>query len=176
MTTFEMLGKIFYSDEQFQSATGVDFVNRSRLKSAELLQIPQIIAPGGIDIHIVPGVRGPEMLPKDLQGRSYAMHGPDVMLVRTGKMENELVGLAMARRMERATAPTALLVPLRGYSDASRMGSPMHDPESDRAFLDSYKVYAKDTEGLTEVDCAINDDAFAEAVLGKVGELLPIPA
>jgi len=29
---------------------------------------------------------------------------------------------------------------------------------------------------LTEVDCAINDDAFAEAVLGKVGELLPIPA
>jgi|GEM_PF-1770513 len=174
MTTFEMLGKIFYSDEQIQNATGVDFVNRSRLKSAELLQIPQVIAPGGIDIHIVPGVRGPEMLPKDLQGRSYAMHGPDVMLVRTGKMENELVGLAMARRMERATAPSALLVPLRGYSDASRAGSPMHDPEADKAFLDSFKSYANGSEMLTEVDCAINDDAFAEAILKTVKDMLPI--
>lgn len=173
MTTFEMLGKIFYSDEQIMNATGVDFVSRTRLKGAELKKIPQIIVPGGIDIHIVPNTRVPEELPKDLQGRAYAMHGPDVMLVRTGKMENELVGMRMAHRVANATAPTAVLVPKNGYSDASRVGSHMHDPSADKAFLDSYKHYAKSTENLKEFDYAINDDGFAEEVLSVVKSMLP---
>lgn len=175
MTTFEMLGKIFYSDEQIIKATGVEAVNRTRLKGAELQGIPQIMVPGGIDIHIVPNTRVPEELPKDLQGRAYAMHGPDVMLVRTGKMENELVGLAMAKRVARATAPTAVLVPVRGYSDASREGSHMHDPAADKAFLDSYRHYASSTDNLREFDCAINDDRFAEEVLKAVKDMLPGP-
>ena len=55
-----------------------------------------------------------------------------------------------------------------------RAGSPMHDPAADKAFLDSFKSYANGSEVLTEVDCAINDDAFAEAILKTVKDMLPI--
>lgn len=172
ITSFEMLGKVFYSDQQIQDATGATSVDRRRLPSAEALRLPQVIAPGGLDIHIIPGMRDAEALPDALKGRPHAKHGPDIMLVRTGPLEMQLLGHALARRVERATAPIAVVLPKRGFSDASRRGTPMNDPDADQMFIDVFTASVDDVDRIREVDCHINDDAFADAVIDAFRSLV----
>jgi len=165
LTSFEMLGKVFYSDEQIQNATGAKFVDRARLPAVERASLPQVIAPGGLDIHVIPGLSDPEEVPGPLKGRPHARHGPDIMLVRTGDLEMGLLGYALARRVERATGPVAVVLPKRGFSDASRAGTAMSDGRADRVFIETFKAHVGEQTPVNEVDHHINDDAFAESVV-----------
>lgn len=165
LTTFETTIKLCYSDEQIKAATGATQVDRSRLASAVRLGIPQVVAPGGLDIHILPGVSSAEMIPAMLQGRPWAQHGPEIMLVRTGPEEMQLLAQAIAQRINQAPNRVAAVIPVRGFSDASREGAALHAPETDRVFIDLLKQQVQAGTTVQTVDCAINDAQFADAVL-----------
>lgn len=165
LTTFEATVKLCYSAEMIQAATGTTHVDRSRLASLSGKTIPQIIAPGGLDMHILQGVRSAAALPEAFRGRAHAQHGPEIMLVRTSSDEMEIVARSLADRINQASGPVAAIIPLRGFSDASRAGAALHAPETDRAFISTLESQVTDNTTLHEVDCNINDPAFAETVI-----------
>ncbi len=171
LTTFETLVKVCYTDDQISALAGSSGVDRSRLSGAVEKKVPQVIAPGGLDMHIFPGVTAIDQLPREYQGRAWSMHGPGIMLVRTNQDELEKVGRNIAERANRATGPVALVIPTGGFSEASKKDAPLYDPEADQAFVNALKRCIHPGIRVVEVDCHINDDLFADQVIKVFGEI-----
>jgi uncharacterized protein (UPF0261 family) len=165
LTTFETVPKVLYSEEGLTLLSGSGRPAGSRLESATQRPIPQIIAPGGLDMHIHPGATGIDAAPPEHRGRAWSMHGPNVLLVRTSEEELLQVGANIAERANRAAGPVAIVIPLRGFSEASRKGAPLHDPQADQALVRALKEHLDDRIRVIEVDCSINEDPFVEAVM-----------
>jgi uncharacterized protein (UPF0261 family) len=170
VTSFETVPKTLYPVEILAMLSGSAQVSRERLESAIALGIPQIIAPGGLDMHIIPG-SGIDAVPPEYRGRAWSMHGPNIVLVRTSKEDLDQVGRAIAERANRATGAVKIMIPLRGYSDASREGAPLHDPGADRVLVEALKRHLDPRVQLIELDCHINDDAFADAIIASFREV-----
>jgi uncharacterized protein (UPF0261 family) len=171
LTTFETVPMLLYSEELLARLSPSGRVDRSRLSSAMERAIPQIIAPGGLDMHIHPGATGIESLPPEHRGRAWSMHGPNVVLVRTSERELEQVGASIAERANRAAGPVAIIIPLGGFSEASREGAPLHDPQADQGFIRALRAGLDRRVKVVEVDCNINEDAFADEVLQMFDEM-----
>ncbi|WP_440874286.1 Tm-1-like ATP-binding domain-containing protein [Thalassotalea sp. PLHSN55] len=172
LTSFETLIKVCYTDEQIKAFSGATEVDRTRLAAAEKMGIPQIIAPGGLDLHILPGVDSVEKLPEPLQGRAHAMHGPDIMLVRSAALEMEYVGKNIAERANRISDRAAVVIPLNGFSDASREGSPLQDSAADQSFIDAFKGDVTGEVNVVELQAHINDDSFADEIIKQFKHLI----
>jgi uncharacterized protein (UPF0261 family) len=172
LTPFETVPKLLYSTELLTMLSPSGEVDRSRLTFATEEPLPQIIAPGGLDLHIFPGATGIDSVPGEYRERAWTMHGPNVVLVRTTESELERVGSEIAERANRSPGPVAIAIPLRGFSEASREGAPLHDPRSDRGFIRSLGEHLDARVVVIEVDCAINDDEFADAVVGAFREMI----
>jgi len=170
LTSFETIPIVLYPAAIIISRLGVAEVRRTRLESAGEKALPQIIAPGGLDMHIFPG-EGIEAVPPGFRNRAWTMHGPNIALVRTNKDELTKVGKNIAERANKATGPVAVIIPLRGFSEASKKGAPLYDPEADRAFINALKENLEEKVKFIEVDCHINDDEFADRVIETFDEI-----
>jgi uncharacterized protein (UPF0261 family) len=164
LTTFETIPKVLYPMEMLAALSPSGQVDRSRLSSATEKTIPQVIAPGGLDMHIFPGATGIDSVPPQYKGRAWSSHGPNVVLVRTTEQELEQVGTSVAERANKAAGPVAIVIPLGGFSDASKKGAPLHDPQADQGFVRALKRNLDERIRVVEVDCNINEDGFADAV------------
>lgn len=171
LTTLETVPKVLYSEEVLSRLSGSGQVDRSRLSCTTEKAIPQIIAPGGLDMHIFPGATGIDSVPPEYRDRAWSMHGPNVTLVRTTEQELVEVGENIAERANRAAGPVAVLIPLGGFSEASRKGAPLHDPQADQGFIRALKANLDRRIKVIEVDCNINDDGFADEVLRAFDEM-----
>ena len=171
LTTFETILKVLYPAEVLSTLSGFGEVDRSRLSSAAEKAIPQIIAPGGLDMHIFPGATGIDSVPLEYRDRAWSMHGPNVVLVRTTEQELEEVGASIAERANRAAGPIAVVIPLGGFSDASRKGAPLYDPQADQGFGRALKRNLDRRIKVVEVDCNINEDAFVDEVVRTFDEM-----
>jgi uncharacterized protein (UPF0261 family) len=172
LTTFETVPKVLYAEEVLSRLSRSGQVDRARLSSAIQKAIPQIIAPGGLDMHIFPGAPGIDSVPSEYRERAWSMHGPNVVLVRTSEQELAQVGANIAERANRATGPVAVVVPLRGFSEASKKGAPLYDPQADRGFIQALKTNLDKPIKIIEVDCNINEDAFVDEVLRTFDEMI----
>jgi uncharacterized protein (UPF0261 family) len=66
-----------------------------------------------------------------------------------------------------------VFVPLRGFSSLSIEGGPLYDPESDLVLIKSLRrLLNRDVVQLVEMDCAYNDDVFAQAIADRFLALL----
>jgi len=171
LTSFETVPMTLYSDEIVSMLVGTPEVRRTRLDSASEKALPQIIAPGGLDMHIFPGT-GIDSVPAEYQNRAWSMHGETVVLFRTSKDELEKIAASIAAHANQAAGPVAIIIPLRGFSEASKKGAPLYDPESDQAFINALKQNLKKKVKLIEIDCHINDDAFAARVEKTFEEMI----
>jgi uncharacterized protein (UPF0261 family) len=79
----------------------------------------------------------------------------------------------LAERLNAARGPAALLYPRRGWSYIGREGGPLWDPDANAAFPDTVCRLLHPRVRYLEVDAAINDPPFAEAVLAVAAEWLP---
>ncbi len=174
LTTFETVPMLLYSEELLAGLSPSGRVDRSRLNSATERAIPQIIVPGGLDMHIYPGAAGIESVPVEYRDRAWSMHGPNVVLVRTSERELELVGASIAERANRAAGPVAIIIPLGGFSEASREGGPLRDRRADQGFIRALKAGLDRRVKVVEVDCNINEDAFADEVLRAFDEMVAL--
>jgi uncharacterized protein (UPF0261 family) len=171
LTSFETVPMVLYSDDMVSLLVGTPEVRRIRLDSANERGLPQIIAPGGLDMHIFPGT-GVNSIPSEYQGRAWTMHGEYVVLFRTTGDELDKIARSIADRANKATGPVAILVPLRGFSEASKKGAPLHDPAADRVFIDTLKKSVGERIKVIEVDCHINDDRFAALIEETFDEMM----
>jgi uncharacterized protein (UPF0261 family) len=171
LTSFETVPMVLYPDEFVQMLVGTPDVRRTRLDNANSMGLPQIIAPGGLDIHIFPG-NGIDSVPSEYQGRAWTMHGENIVLFRTSKEELVKIAISIAERANKAAGPVAVVIPLRGFSEASKKGAPLYAPEADRAFIDTLKQNLEKRIKVAEIDCHINDDEFAARVETTFDEII----
>jgi uncharacterized protein (UPF0261 family) len=173
LTTFETVPKVLYPEELLSKSmlARSGQVDRSRLNCATQRAIPQVIAPGGLDMHIFPGATGIDSVPPEYRGRAWSMHGPNVVLARTSEQELAQVGASIAERANRAAGPVAVVIPLGGFSEASKKGAPLYDPQADQGFVRALKSNLDKRVKVVEVDQNINEDGFVDEVLRAFDEV-----
>jgi uncharacterized protein (UPF0261 family) len=148
---------------------GVLSAGPHRLEAAGKKGIPQVVAPGALDmVNFGP----PETVPEKFKGRKFYQHNPTVTLMRTTKEENAQLGRIIAEKLNAAKGPTTFFYPRKGVSGIDREGQPFYDPEADEAFIASLKASLNASVRLIEMDNHINDEAFAAAVAHSLMETL----
>ncbi len=130
----------------------------TRLEAAAKAGLPQVIAPGALDmVNFV----GPAGLPEKFRGRKIHRHNENVILMRTTAAECREIGRRIAQKLNAATGPTTVVFPLKGLSALDVEGGVFHDPEADRSLLDAFREHCRPSVPVLAVDAHINDDAFA---------------
>lgn len=140
-----------------------------RLEAAGRRGLPQVVGPGGNEFLVL---GPPEELPTEHRHRKQYRHTPEMTLCRITSEEMVVVAEVMADRLNRATGPAAVVVPLRGFSFPSREGYPLYDPEGDLAFARTIKERLSERVKYVEVDCHINDSPYAEVAVSVLEELI----
>ena len=149
---------------------GGDFpAGPDRMSSVSAVGIPQVIAPGAIDmIAFGPGRRVPERF----EGHVIHAHNDLVTLVRTTPDECRRIGLRLAERLGEPEAETVVCIPLGGTSMMDKAGEVFHDPEAVQAFLDGFSGAAADSITIETTPKNINDPEFAARIFGHLARML----
>ncbi len=140
---------------------GVLSAGPHRLEAASKKGIPQVVAPGALDmVNFGP----PDSIPEKFKERKFYQHNPTVTLMRTTKEENTELGRIIAEKLSGAKGPTTFFYPKKGVSAIDREEQPFHDPEADEAFISSLKATVAANVEVVEMDSNINDEEFAVAL------------
>ena len=149
---------------------GIFSAGPDRLSAAGKAGIPQVVSVGALDMVNF----GPmDTVPAEFKDRNLYVHNPITTLMRTTAEENTELGTRLARRLNAATGPTSLFLPLRGVSAIDVDGAPFRDEAADQALfgaihdeLDTQRVE------LVEMDTDVNDDRFADAMADRLHQLI----
>lgn len=162
---------------------GIYSAGPHRLEAAGAIGVPQVISLGAYDFANF----GPkETIPEKYKGRNFFFYTPSITLMRTNAEENNLFGKVIANKLNKSCGPTAILIPLKGFSALDRKGSgrykmsmegtmtgEWYDPEVDLALTNSLKQHLDLSKVLLqEVDLHINDPQFAEIAVDLLGSLM----
>lgn len=139
---------------------GVLSAGPTRLEAAAKTGVPAIVTPGCLDMV---NFHAPETVPAKFQGRNFYAHNPQVTLMRTTPAECAQLGNIIAQKLNASTGPVTVLIPRNGISVISAPGQPFHDRPADEALFDALKANLRRDIEVIEMDCVINDPAFAEA-------------
>jgi len=148
---------------------GVCAAGPDRLTAAGRRGIPQAVSVGALDMVNFGAL---ETVPDRYRSRLLHAHNPAVTLMRTSVEECAALGREIARRVNAATGPSEVLVPLRGFSQISVEGAPFHDPAADRALVDALRSGLESSIPLHLIDTDINDPAFAAEVTISLSRML----
>ncbi|GAB3670014.1 Tm-1-like ATP-binding domain-containing protein [Halopiger thermotolerans] len=148
---------------------GVLSAGPDRLEAAGDEGIPQVVSTGALDM-VNFGPR--DSVPEEFEGRQFHIHNPQVTLMRTTPEENAELGEIIAEKLNAATGPTALALPLEGVSAIDVEGEDFHDPEADDALFDALRSTLDDDVELLERETDINDEAFAETLAETLDEYM----
>ena len=141
---------------------GILSAGPGRLTAAGRRGIPQVVVPGALEV-VNFGPR--ETLPKGFSGpeRRIVDHSASVTSVRTTAAEAAEIGARFAERVNVATGPTVVLLPLGGCSKYELPGGPFVDPEADAALFGAIRAGLRPDIPCREVAANINDAVFIEA-------------
>ena len=149
---------------------GVLSAGPTRLDAAAETGTPQVVSVGALDMVNF----GPmDSVPEQFQDRTLYRHNAQVTLMRTTPAENAELGQIIAEKLNAATGPTVLMLPLRGVSMIDAPDESFYDPEADTALFDAFRTHLDpDVVDLVEVDAHINDPEFATAFAEQLTALL----
>ena len=150
MTTHELLAEL-YPDDIYTP------VRPGRLTAAGALGLPQVVVPGGLEYHCFAAA---DTIPVGLRGRLTHFHNPNNTNVRSSAEELTAVARAMAERLNAATGPVSVLIPSLGWSQVGSPGGPLHDLETNAAFVGELRRLVHERVAVRELPIAINDDPF----------------
>jgi len=149
---------------------GVLSAGPDRLTAAGAAGLPQVIAPGALDmVNFGP----PATVPEKFIGRLFFEHNPTVTLMRTTAEEMAELGARIGRKAATAKGPTQVFWPDRGVSALDADGQPFRDQAADeacRAALERELTAAGRT--LQRVDAHINDPAFATTMAERLHQMI----
>ena len=148
---------------------GVLAAHPQRLEVAGALGLPQVVSLGALDmVNFGPAATVPERF----QGRNLYVHNATITLMRTTAEENAELGRRIARKLNGATGPTVLFVPLRGVSAIDVDGAPFRDAAADEALFQALRDTLSPSVEVHWVDADVNDLAFALAMANRLHELI----
>lgn len=147
---------------------GILSAGPDRLTAAGIAGIPQVVAPGAIDMVNF----GPmDSVPERFRHRLLYAHNPNVTLMRTTPEECAELGRITAEKLNAALGPVTFVMPLGGVSAIDAPGKPFHSPEADAAYLAALKRNMSSKVKLVELDANINGERFAAEVVERLLEM-----
>jgi len=147
---------------------GVLSAGPDRLEMAGSLGIPQVVSLGALDMCNF----GPkETVPDKFKDRNLYVHNATVTLMRTTEEECAELGRIIARKLNAATGPLTLFIPLGGVSMIDVPGAPFYDAAADAALIRELKAGLRPDVEVVEMATDINDPAFAKAMAERLDEL-----
>lgn len=137
---------------------GVFSAGPTRLTAAARAGLPQVVSLGALDM-VNWGPR--DTVPAEFEGRLLHVHNASVTLMRTTPEENAELGRRIAERLNAATGPVTVHIPLGGISAIAIPGQPFHDPAADEQLITALRAGLRDDIVVIERELAINDPEFA---------------
>lgn len=133
-----------------------------RLLSAGRAGIPQIVAPGCLDLIDFAGWQD---IPDRYADRPFHAHNRLIKSAALNAEERRETAREIAIRLSKAQAPTHFILPKGGIEAWDLPGGPAHDPKALRAFVEEIHEVIKPPIELTSMEGHINDAAFSETAL-----------
>lgn len=152
-----------------QLVGGVLSAGPHRLEAAAATGIPQVVSCGALDMVNFWAI---ETVPPQFKERTLYKHNPNVTLMRTTETECAELGRIIARKLNQAQGPTALFIPLKGVSAIDQAGQPFYLPAADAALFEALRQNIKPPVEVVELDLHINDPEFAQAIAGRLLQML----
>jgi uncharacterized protein (UPF0261 family) len=149
---------------------GVLSAGPDRLTAAGAAGLPQVIAPGALDmVNFGP----PDTVPERFSGRRFFEHNPTVTLMRTTKEEMAELGARIGRKAAVAKGPTEVFWPDLGVSALDADGQPFRDPAADEACRAAVeRELSAAGRKLHRVDAHINDPVFATTMADRLHQMI----
>ncbi|MBR0751979.1 Tm-1-like ATP-binding domain-containing protein [Bradyrhizobium jicamae] len=133
-----------------------------RLENAGKAGIPQIVAPGAIDMIDFPAWLS---TPKELADRPFHAHNRLLASATSSPDDRRRIARAIAAKLAQARAPVAFVLPAGGIQQWDREGEALHDPEGLAAFVSEMRTAIASPVELHELKEHINSPVFVERVL-----------
>ena len=148
-----------------------------RLEAAGKRGIPQIITPCGFEmISCGPLKRkdsgDPLWLSRNLADRNYYLQDAYRVQARTNTKELRLIAKTVAEKLNKAKGPVKVLIPEKGWSTLSVEGQLLHDPDTDKAFVQELEKNLKPEIEVRKLDTHLNTPEFAMAVVETFDEMM----
>lgn len=131
----------------------------TRLETAGLKGIPQLVAPGHLNQIIYDSI---DKIPERFLKHYAHRHGPSIFTLRAQKKDEVEIGEVVAAKLNKAKGPTAVIIPLKGLTIIDPIDKKFVDREADRVLFETLKNNLKPEIEVREVDCHINDKLFAK--------------
>jgi uncharacterized protein (UPF0261 family) len=149
---------------------GVLSAGPGRLTAAGAAGLPQVIAPGALDmVNFGP----PGTVPAAFRGRLFFEHNPTVTLMRTTPEEMAELGARVGRKAAAAKGPVEVFWPDRGVSALDADGQPFRDAAADEACREALEAELA-AAGLAahRIDAHLNDPVFAVAMADRLHQMI----
>lgn len=158
----EIIGEIF--PEDFYSP-----VKSGRFLPMVKKGIPCVFVPGGLDYFVFGNF---DTIPQRLKKRKIHYHNPNNTNVRLNATELSKVAKLITKRLSQSKGNIKIIIPKLGWTEFSKKGGPLYDPEADKAFISTLRKYANPGLGIEEVSLHVNDPKFAELCAKRLLEML----
>lgn len=135
---------------------------RDRLENAARMGIPQIIAPGAVDMVDLPSWTP---VPKEFADRPYHTHNRLLGSITTDPEGRRRTARTIGQKLDRAWGPVAFILPAGGIQEWDKPGEALHDPDGLHAFVDAMRLAVKHPVQFHEIPDHINSAAFVAKVL-----------
>ena len=140
-----------------------------RMTAAAKAGIPQVVSTGAMEYVCF----GPwESIPPAMRRRKIYMHNPYNANVKVTQKEMAAIGTEMANRLNRSHAAVSIMIPLLGWSTYGSRGGHLYDPKGYQLLRQRLKKDLGANISYREFDLHINDEAFADACVDTLLEML----
>ncbi|MDH6233548.1 uncharacterized protein (UPF0261 family) [Mesorhizobium soli] len=138
-----------------------------RMENAGRVGIPQLVAPGAVDMVDLQAWRE---LPAQLADRPYHAHNRLIGSVTTAPEGRREIARVIGGKLAGTNAEVAFILPLKGIQEWDQENEPLHEPEALDAFIDEMRRAVPGTVSLHEVDGHINEPEFSIKALAIFDE------
>ena len=148
---------------------GVFSAGPTRLEAAAQVGIPQVVAPGCLDMV---NFGSPETVPGRYSRRMLYRWNGSVTLMRTNVEENRQLGKILAGRINQSVGPVTVMLPLGGLSQLDSENGDFWWPEADQALFKAIRGHLRWGIPCLDIPANINDSLFADCAANTLLELL----
>ncbi|TGQ74406.1 MAG: UPF0261 family protein [Mesorhizobium sp.] len=133
-----------------------------RLENAGARGIPQIVAPGAVDMVDLPTW---QKLPAKFSQRPFHAHNRLIASITVDAEDRREVARTIAAKLGASKGRSALILPSHGIQEWDVQGEPLYEPDALAAFVDEMRGAVPPSVEFHEIDDHINSDGFVAKAL-----------